>query len=188
MKPKTMLLMVALVFVFAAMVLFTTGCKSTDTKPQEPNCYSHQMLVDGKCVDKPILVDPTPVPTATPPPAFVPGEHCSSEGKQFYCGNPRWYGYPKCSASPTEDGDIFFKDYQALVDMMAAKDRGLCLTVYTGGVLIRVPNPWGAPGPCASCAETGVVPMMKSFFAGPKKVEICKEINGEKSCTFSFVE
>jgi hypothetical protein len=100
----------------------------------------------------PVVVKPTPVPQTPTPEVFVAGEHCRAEGKKFYCGNPTWYGYSKCLENA--DGDIYFADYQALVDMMKAKDRGLCLNVrYKDGKEERVPSPFSAPGPCATCAE-----------------------------------
>jgi hypothetical protein len=169
------------------------SCGSKEVKPTPVNCYDHQTLVDGKCVDKP---QPTPPPVVctdkqelkdgvcVDKPAPVDLSHCDKTGKQYYCGNPVWYGFPKCGENGA-DGDIYFKDYQSLVEMMASKDRGLCLTYLKDGVVTRVPSPYVAPGPCASCLEINTA---KSFMmrSQPKMVEICKVIDGQKHCTFSL--
>jgi hypothetical protein len=111
--------------IFLAVALLTfVGCRSKDKQPepQQPQCYDHQHLVGGVCVDKPIVVAPCGVGEVRNADGHcvIPmpqSDYCNPVGKQIECEAQfsMQDGSPKCRKFDGSDwAPAFFKDFAEL--------------------------------------------------------------------------
>lgn len=120
---KVLLLAVALVAV--------VGC-SKDRKPDVPP------------IDKPPVVDPTPVPAKE-------AEFCKAEGKKFHCGTNQWW-FLDCGGDIKEE-QVYFESEAAIVAKGLEKQIGSCIRVHYKDGSNKMINTWAGFGPCLPCSE-----------------------------------
>lgn len=126
-----------------------SACGSKEVKPNDPvpvNCYDHQTLVDGKCVDKP---QPTPPPLVCADGEVIENGQCVKPAPvcpakapgMFMC-----YDWAPCNG--------LFATYDSALAALNKYDAGGCSRI--DGVVVK-----GGFGPCSECKSiTGVQSMM----------------------------
>lgn len=128
-----------------AWAVINAGCsKNEGKKPELPTTT---------------VVTETTVPAATTttvaPPALPEGISCSPAGMGLYCGNPVWFGLPKCAGD--SDGSIYFKDKAALLAKIKSDASwNSCVSIDQK----PIPEVSGF-GPCLPCASRVQAKMLK---------------------------
>lgn len=121
---KALLVLAALVSVI--------GC-SKEKKPDVPP------------IDKPPVVDPTPVPVAPD------AEFCKAEGKKYHCGTNQWWNLD-CGGDIKEE-QVYFESEAAIVEMGKKISIGSCIRVHYKDGTNKMINTWAGFGPCLPCSE-----------------------------------
>jgi hypothetical protein len=138
------------------------ACKTEDTTHMPP-------LPTNEITIPPSTTEAPPAPTTT---VAQSGDHsCSPAGMELYCGNPVWFGLPKCGPG-SSDGNIYFLNKSAMVSLIKSIPTWDSCVWIDGKPIAEV----SGFGPCLPCASR-VSPsgLMKMFGAEPSFPEVDRD-------------